>query len=134
MEELSSSKITYRVYFKDTDAGGIMYHAKYIELMEIGRIELFRQRGISISELLEKKILFPIYEIKINYFKPAFLDDLLDIKVHIDKIKGSKLYCSYQVNNSSGDTLIKASSINACVTLPNLIPVRATRFLGKLSP
>jgi acyl-CoA thioester hydrolase len=81
----------FRVYYEDTDSGGVVYHATYLNFAERARTELLRNIGIEQSTLLEKEgILFVVSEINIKYIKPAKLDDTLLIItkiIHKTKIK-----------------------------------------------
>lgn len=82
--------VDYRVYYEDTDALGIMYHANYICFCERGRSELLRDIGLSASSLEEKlQITFVIRHIDANYLKMVQLDDLLSVETSIKKMKNT---------------------------------------------
>lgn len=67
-----------RVYFEDTDAGGIVYHANYLRFAERARTEALRERGIPHSELLARfNLMFVVRRAKLDYQRPARLDDSL---------------------------------------------------------
>ena len=69
-----------RVYWEDTDGGGVVYYANYLKFMERARTEWLRSLGHAQSELAEKLgIVFAVAEVKVNYRKPARLDDELRI-------------------------------------------------------
>lgn len=77
---MTKHTIEYRVYYEDTDAGGIVYHANYLKFAERARTEWLRSLGIEQLELQEKKQLsFVVYHLEIQFFSPAKLDDLLTI-------------------------------------------------------
>ena len=68
-----------RVYFQDTDAGGVVYHASYVNFMERARTEWLRTFGYSNAGLMkELGVMFVVRSLKLDYLKPALLDDLLD--------------------------------------------------------
>jgi acyl-CoA thioester hydrolase len=70
-----------RVYYEDTDAGGVVYHAGYLRFFERGRTEWLRKLGYSQARLVEEKgLLFTVVEISIRFQKPAHLDDLLTVR------------------------------------------------------
>ena len=76
--------IFIKIYYEDTDAGGVMYHSKYLNYAERGRTELLRKKKIQQSKLfLNNGIRFVVKELTVSYIKPASLDDrlLLDTKV-----------------------------------------------------
>ena len=67
-----------RVYFQDTDAGGVVYHASYVNFMERARTEWLRTHGYSNAGLMKEfGVVFVVRSLKLDYFKPALLDDLL---------------------------------------------------------
>jgi acyl-CoA thioester hydrolase len=69
-----------RIYYEDTDAGGVVYHANYLGYLERGRTEFLRERGVSVRELADAGSIFPVVRVEINYRAPAVLDDLLTIE------------------------------------------------------
>lgn len=69
-----------RVYWEDTDGGGVVYYANYLKFMERARTEWLRSRGHSQREIAEREgVVFAVAEVKVNYRKPARLDDELVI-------------------------------------------------------
>ena len=71
-----------RVYYQDTDAGGVVYHSTYLNFMERARYEWMRGLGLDVKVLAEiHRVIFMIRSLNIEYFKPAVLDDLLDVTV-----------------------------------------------------
>lgn len=79
-----------RIYYEDTDAGGIVYHASFIRFAERGRTEFLRHLGHSNSELTrEFGTVFVVRHMEIDYLKPAFLDDLLDMRSSILEMRNT---------------------------------------------
>tara|TARA_B100000686_G_scaffold319059_1_gene369423 strand:- start:1538 stop:1969 length:432 start_codon:yes stop_codon:yes gene_type:complete len=71
-----------RVYYQDTDAGGVVYHSTYLNFMERARYEWMRGLGVDIKSLAQvHRVIFMIRSLNIEYFKPAILDDLLHVTV-----------------------------------------------------
>jgi acyl-CoA thioester hydrolase len=71
-------RYTLRVYYEDTDAGGIVYHANYLRYAERARTEALRDLGIPHATLVERyKLMFVVRRIKVDYLRPARLDDSL---------------------------------------------------------
>ena len=69
-----------RVYFEDTDAGGIAYHASYLRFAERARTELLRERGVAHADLIaEHGLFFVVRRAKLDYLRPAMLDDALAV-------------------------------------------------------
>ncbi|MDD2155456.1 tol-pal system-associated acyl-CoA thioesterase [Glaesserella parasuis] len=80
-----------RVYYEDTDAGGVVYHACYLHFFERARTEFLRQLGFSQQLLLSQSIAFVVKKMEIDYKKPAYLDDFLTVKSIISELKGAKI-------------------------------------------
>jgi len=69
-----------RVYYEDTDAGGVVYHAGYVRWFERARTEWLRSLGWSLAEVArEQGVLFSVVDLQIHYHRPARLDDLLEV-------------------------------------------------------
>ena len=96
-----------RIYYEDTDAGGVVYYANYLKFAERARTETLRIAGIEQSELLRNhKIAFVVRKCEIDFLKPARLDDLLTIETHLHDI--SKVSIHMQQTFRRGDeTLVK---------------------------
>ena len=76
-----------RVYFQDTDAGGVVYHASYVNFMERSRTEWLRTFGYSNASLMkELGVVFVVRSLKLDYLKPALLDDLVTVTSHVKEI------------------------------------------------
>ncbi|QEM87781.1 tol-pal system-associated acyl-CoA thioesterase [Glaesserella parasuis] len=80
-----------RVYYEDTDAGGVVYHARYLHFFERARTEFLRQLGFSQQLLLSQSMAFVVKKMEIDYKKPAYLDDFLTVKSIISELKGAKI-------------------------------------------
>ncbi|MCR9220896.1 MAG: tol-pal system-associated acyl-CoA thioesterase [Alphaproteobacteria bacterium] len=81
-----------RVYYEDTDAGGIVYHANYLKYAERGRTELLRAVGFDHDGLLtEHGALFAVRRCAIEFVKPARLDDALAVETEVVRLRGASL-------------------------------------------
>ena len=76
-----------RVYYEDTDAGGVVYHANYICFFERARTEFLRQGGFSQQALLAENFAFVVNTLTIDYKLPARLDDLLSVQTTVKAVK-----------------------------------------------
>ncbi len=85
-----------RVYYEDTDAGGVVYHANYIKYMARARTEFLRKRGLS-QDLRERGYAFPVVRLEIDYLSPAFHDDLLEVETTVSEIGKTSITFSQQV-------------------------------------
>ena len=81
-----------RVYYEDTDAGGVVYYANYLKFAERARTEVLRSAGLNQIDLLEKEgIGFVVRHVSIDYLKPAKLDDLLDVETMLETMGKASL-------------------------------------------
>jgi len=84
--------IEYRVYYEDTDAGGIVYYANYLKFAERARTEMLRAAGINQSALRNDQNLgFVVRRASIELFKPARLDDMLRIESSVEEMSGTSI-------------------------------------------
>jgi acyl-CoA thioester hydrolase len=124
-----------RVYWEDTDGGGVVYYANYLKFMERARTEWLRSMGHAQSELAEKLgIVFAVAEVKVNYRKPARLDDELRIScVPAPEGRGS---IRFRQTISRGDVLLTEGEVRvACVDSKTFRPRPLPEFLTtKVSP
>jgi acyl-CoA thioester hydrolase len=103
---MSRSKIfslPVRVYFQDTDAGGVVYHASYLNFMERARTEWLRAHGYSNAGLMKEfGMVFVVRSMKLDYLRPALLDDLLEVTAQIKDIGRSRLTLLQTVRRRHG--------------------------------
>ena len=82
----------FRVYYEDTDASGRVYHANYLKYLERGRSNLIYQSKYNHQELLKKfNIIFVVKKLNINYLRPAFFEDILEVQTSINQLSRVKL-------------------------------------------
>lgn len=106
-----------RVYYEDTDAAGVVYHANYLNYFERGRTEYFRERGRSVAELAAAGTIFPVVRMEIDFKMPARHDDLLRITTRPLRVAGASFVLQQQVlRDSDGQLLVEALVTMACVT------------------
>lgn len=112
-----------RVYYQDTDAGGVVYHSTYLNFMERARYEWLRELGFDVHTLVQDyKVLFMVRSLAIEYFKPALLDDLLHVTAQVTEVGRSRLMLTQHVLRGSV-TLVSATVQAVCVGTDKLKPV-----------
>ncbi|MCI6797610.1 MAG: YbgC/FadM family acyl-CoA thioesterase [Succinatimonas sp.] len=126
----------FRVYFEDTDAGGIVYYANYLKFCERARSEWLRQDNFSQQELLEKNACgFVVYEIHGRYLKSAKLDDELLVTVKPVQLKRLSLTMFQEVYNQRGQKLFELTVTLAYTDLkkgkPKAIDPQIRAFIEK---
>jgi len=85
--------IPVRIYYEDTDAGGVVYYANYLKFLERCRSEWLREIGHDQADLLrEPGIAFVVRSVNLEFLKPARLDELLSVSLEVEKISRSQLF------------------------------------------
>ena len=118
-----------RVYFQDTDAGGVVYHASYVNFMERARTEWMRGFGFSNAGLMkELGVVFVVRSLKLDYLKPALLDDLLDVSVQLKAIGRSRVTL-HQMMTRGEEILVEAEIHLVSVSMESFKPVSVPEVL-----
>lgn len=105
-----------RIYYEDTDAGGVVYHANYLGYLERGRTEFLRERGVSVRELAEGGCIFPVVRIEIDFRAPAMLDDLLRVDTAVVRTGRTSFTLNQKVSRAAdGRVLVEALVTLVCV-------------------
>jgi acyl-CoA thioester hydrolase len=126
-----------RVYWEDTDGGGVVYHANYLRFLERSRTECLRALGISQTTLVQELgVLFVVASLTIDYRRPARLDDALTITCDVAADGGACLSFQQQILRGE-DVLVAASvrvaSIDAQSFRPKRVPAAVVDALRELS-
>jgi len=112
-----------RVYYQDTDAAGVVFHATYLDFMERARVEWLRSQGFEPQELARRfRLLFIVRHLDIAYVKPAMLDDLVTVTAAVQKLGRAQVTLVQEVLRGS-EALVRASVNLACVATGNLKPM-----------
>ena len=125
----SPFRIPVRVYFQDTDAGAVVFHAQYLAFMERARSELLNAAGIDLARLLGKhRVLFLVYQIVVKYHQPARLNELLSVSAEVVKMGHASLVFRQRVERS-GELLVEADITLALVDRDRMKPARMPQEL-----
>ena len=113
-----------RVYYQDTDAGGVVFHARYVNFLERARTEWLRHLGFSVRDLAEREqVLFIVRELHTRFLKPAVLDDELSVTAAVEHLGFVSITIEQRVLR--GAQLLVHASVNlACVAAGDLKPAR----------
>lgn len=104
------SKTNVRVHYAMTDQMGVVYHGRYAELLEIGRVEAIRQLGFSYKELEEKGVIMPVTELYIRYIRPARYDDVLTIVTTVKELpQHARIVFHTEIFNEKEELLTKGN-------------------------
>lgn len=128
---MSTHHLKIRVYYEDTDAGGVVYHARYLAFAERGRTEMLRAGGFEHAKLLhEGGIAFAVVNMNINYKAPAKLDDELVIKSTITKVGGASMEMQQDIYHA--DQLITELKVTLVCVDGNFKAVRLPAEIRKI--
>ena len=119
-----------RVYYEDTDAGGVVYYANYLRFTERARTEWLRALGFDQTELAQsEKIAFVVRSAAIEFKRPARFNDELRVTVELIKVGAGQIDLNQRVLR--GDELLATVTVKVvCVRLPTMQPVRLPRLLA----
>ncbi|MCY4473515.1 MAG: tol-pal system-associated acyl-CoA thioesterase [Kistimonas sp.] len=110
-----------RVYYEDTDAGGVVYYANYLRFMERARTEYLRSMGFYPGALMEEGIMLVVRRADVAYRSPARLDDLVEVSVGLSRLGQAGLDVEQTVYRE-GEPLCKAAVALACVRVSSMRP------------
>lgn len=112
---MSRGTLAVRVYWEDTDAGGIVYHAGYLRFLERGRTELLRDAGVDQTRLFAATgVTVAVRRMAIEFIASARLDDLLSVETEATAIRGATITLRQRVLHRQ-TALIEADVLVACV-------------------
>ncbi len=103
-----------RIYYHDTDCGGVVYYANYLKYLEEARTEYMEKRGLILKELAEKGFLFVVRRVDIEYKAPAHYGDTLEIVTKLSKIKNVSVEFQQEIKRKE-QLLVSASTILVCI-------------------
>ncbi|EPY01867.1 tol-pal system-associated acyl-CoA thioesterase [Magnetospirillum fulvum] len=123
-----------RVYYEDTDAGGIVYHSCYLNFAERARTEMVRELGISQQRLLQDGTAFAVRRAVVDFLRPARLDDLLTVETELRSIGGASLDLDQTIRrNDDGTELVRIEVRLGYITLsgrPTRLPAAMRDLFG----
>ena len=111
-----------RVYWEDTDAGGVVYHASYLCYLERGRTEWVRAQGIEQQAMRERDdLVMAVREMRIDFLKPARLDDVLEVTVSLKERRAASFLVSQELFRGQ-ECLLRADVRIACLHASSFKP------------
>lgn len=114
-----------RVYYEDTDSGGVVYYANYLKFLERARTEWLRDMGFGQTELLrDHSVIFVVRAVQIEYLRPAVFDDLLTVTVRFHAAGRSWIELDQTAERPEDGVLVKARVKVVCVNGQTFKPVQ----------
>jgi acyl-CoA thioester hydrolase len=121
-----------RVYYEDTDAGGVVYYANYLKFFERARTERLRALGYEQDELrIREGILFAVKSVRVDYLKPARFNEALLVTAEVREIKRASLLFAQEIRRggASGEKVCEAVVRVACLTQGDMRPTAIPDYL-----
>ncbi len=124
-----------RVYYEDTDSGGVVYYANYLKFMERARTEYLRKLGFEQDELIANEgVLFAVRSVAVDYLQPARFNQLLNVSAQLAEIGRASLLFAQRVELATGAASkilcagqVKIACLDARTLRPTAIPPRLLR-------
>ncbi len=112
---MDKNLVKIRVIYADTDAMGIVYHTNYIKWFEIGRTELFRDRGLLYKDVEHLGYALPLTQVFCHYYWPARYDDIVLLETRIAFVKRASMKFAYRIWDEKNEKLlVEGSTVHAC--------------------
>ncbi len=107
--------IKVKIYYHDTDCGGVVYYANYLKYLEQARTEFFAEKGISIKELADSGTYFVVARQELDYKSPAAYGDILEVYALPGQVSAVKIEFEHEVKNSGGKVVCQGKTLLVCV-------------------
>jgi acyl-CoA thioester hydrolase len=121
-----------RIYYEDTDAAGVVYHANYLKYFERGRTEYFRERGLLVADLAAAGHVFPVVHMEIDFRAPGRHDDLLKVVTTPGQCRGSSFSLRQQVFRVRDDRVLVDALVKLACIGPDLKARRVPKEVRQL--
>lgn len=120
-----------RVYYEDTDAGGVVYHSNYLNFYERARTEFLRNLGFEQDVLLAQDRAFVVRRCELDYLIPAKFNDQLIVTVEVEMLKRASIVFKQKIMSIDGNLLSNAQVVVVCVALTAMKPTAIPSLILK---
>lgn len=110
-------RLPIRIYYEDTDCGGVVYYANYLKYFERGRTEFLRELGVSLPKLRDRGFLFVVRKAEIEYLAPCRYDDLVSLETELTAATGATVTFTHSVKKDGLET----EAVRGVVTLAAVV-------------
>lgn len=104
-----------RIYYHDTDSGGVVYYANYLKYFEETRTDFFADRGTPVKELASQGILFVVSRQEVDYKAPGHYGDILEVGCVLASISAVRIEFLHEVTNQDGKLIVIGKTTMVCV-------------------
>lgn len=103
-----------KIYYEDTDAGGVVYYANYLKYLERARTEFFSEKGVDVTQYHNNGYFFVVVHVDIDYKRPAMLGDIIEVTTELIEMKNVTITLKHQIlrdDNVLVDSTVKVACI-----------------------
>ena len=125
---MKNFSIKIKVRYCETDQMGLVHHGSYINYFEEARISWISNLGFSYSDMEKSGIILPVSKLNVNYLKPSYFDDELDICVELAELPTSRLIFNYTIKKDN-DIVVKGNTVLAFLNKETKKPVRCPDYM-----
>ncbi|MBF0569403.1 MAG: YbgC/FadM family acyl-CoA thioesterase [Candidatus Omnitrophica bacterium] len=106
-----------KIFYHDTDSGGVVYYANYLKYLEEARTEYLEQRGLEVKSFLAQGLLYAVRSCNVSYKSPARYGDTIACDARVEKTTGAQIFfCQRVWNKLTGQTLVEAEVVLVCLS------------------
>jgi len=110
------SKVDIRIYYEDTDCGGVVYYANYLKYFERARTQYLEDRGLSVAELMKAGRVFVVVHAEVDYRTPAHYGDTLEIETTVAEMNAAAITFSHVVVDRESRRVVAEGAARLAVT------------------
>ena len=121
-----------KIYYEDTDCGGVVYYANYLRFFERARTEHIEELGVSLAAQQKKDVVFTVVKADIEYKAPAVYGDIIVVKTSIEKLKGASFVVNYEIHRKADEKLLIIGSTKMACVNPNMKPIMIPERIRKV--
>ncbi|MEO5358256.1 MAG: YbgC/FadM family acyl-CoA thioesterase [Nitrospirae bacterium YQR-1] len=123
-------KLDIRIYYEDTDCGGVVYYGKYLAFLERARTEFLEHRGIKLQELMLEGLWFVVADVHIHYHKPAKYADIITIYSEVAETNFASVLFKHRIEHKETEALIATAQVKLVTVGNDLRPKAMTARLS----
>ncbi len=120
-----------KIYYEDTDCGGVVYYANYLRYFERARTEFLESRGVSLKKLMDEGIYFVVAEASLKYRTPGRYGDVLDVETTVDKAGPASISFSHRVLKEGTDEILVEATVKLGCVGKDMKPMRLRHDIMK---
>ena len=104
----------HRVRYRECDPMGVVYHTHYLDYFEAARTEALRELGLAYKDLEAQGVMMPVIDVGVQYRRPAYYDDLLEITSIVDEMPRMRLAIRYEVTRRGETDVLTTGHVSLC--------------------